>query len=669
MKSPMITALLPTDPPSAQYRAREREMPISLSVQHKPGDMKQTTARRLARLLANLTMLSVLASPARGDSVLSLTFATNCISETQVENATVATVGIDLAPTNSLRVLVFNAYPSQVSVPATVTIPAGSNTVSFGINAVNNGEVDGTRSIVLTVDADGCTPASATLTITDDDTFAHRTIGGKLFGRLSTNTYWVTANLLIEPDRTLSIDPGSSLRFSSGVGLTNAGSLVAVGAPGAPISFTAAADHPNNGIWVGLTVTSSGQPQTILDRAEIAFAQTSLFVVPSGNESSVLVTNCDIHDCSSYGIYVLATVGLTIDASAVEVLSNHIHDNGIYGVAIRSLLAPSTSATGCDSARNSATLIGNEIYANASAGVRLNADTGGNWGCLSTRRSRVDGLVSNNKIHGNLYGIWGRANKGLYATIGTVNSTICNNFIINNTADAIRFDAATGVYKGAIAELLPVVVNNTILENGGSGISHATNVVSGFILENNLVATNTFGIRADLWFSATNAIVAFNDVWANVQNNWVNYSPSYGTPVTTNMNDTPADAAMNICEDPLTLRPKDFHISPLSPLVDAGATNRASMVDFEGRPRGLYPDIGCQEVLEPWLALSGAPTGGALQLTLTGGRGLHYSVETSADLQHWATGTTNVMTTNRVTTVPVGVPNGDSMRSWRTRLQ
>jgi hypothetical protein len=126
---------------------------------------------------------------------------------------------------------------------------------------------------------------------------------------------------------------------------------------------------------------------------------------------------------------------------------------------------------------------------------------------------------------------------------------------------------------------------------------------------------------------------------------------------------------MNICEDPLFLRPKDFQLSPLSPAVDAGTTNRAPAKDSEGRMRGLCPDIGCEEVLDPLLMPAFMPNQGVGQITLIGGRAQQYSIEHTLDLQHWRTVITNILTTDRVMTIQLPLALGEQCGFYRARHQ
>jgi len=605
--------------------------------------------------------LTLLPVGVKADNALFITFGTNVISEAQVIGATRATVGINATLTNALTVTIRNQDPTQVSVPASVSIPAGSNTAAFNVDAVNNGDLDGTRSVTIMVDADGFVAASATLQITDDDTPTHRTIGGRLFGHLSTNTYWVTANLTVETNRTLTIDPLSTLLFASGTGLTNAGTLLAAGNLGAEIRFASALPNPTNGSWEGLTFTSSGAAQTVLDHVEIAFAQTGVLVVPSASQPSFLLTNSAIHHCSLDGVGVHADHLITIDFPAVQLVSNQIYQNSRHGVNIYAYVY------GCELSRNSASVVGNDIFQNLSAGVHLNADASRSSGCPAIRRSRVSSLVANNSIHGNKYGIYGYARKGLLKSIGSLYPTIQNNLILNNTLDGVWLDAGVGTH--AVAELYPSVVNNTIVRNGGAGILHGTNTTIGFLIENNLVVENNYGILASAVFADSNAAVACNDVWANALSNWINYPSGYGALTTNNLNGTPADPKMNISADPLFAGLEDFRLQPTSPAVDAGSTNRAPTTDSKGQNRVMFPDIGYDEVVQPLLTIASSLDSPGFQLSLTSGRGYQYSIESTTDFQTWVTVVTNVTMTNRTVSVRLPSASGERCRFYRATLQ
>jgi len=584
------------------------------------------------------------------EAVLSLVLTTNFVSEFADVAAIQVTVGIDSPFPYALNILIFNSDPTELWMPASVTLPAGADSVVFAVDTINDGDLDGSQDVTIAVDADGFLPSDAIVTVLDDDTPTCRTIGGRLFGTISTESYLVTGNLTVEVGRTLTILPATTLQFQSGKWLTNAGTILADADARSKIVFTSAAAHPTNGDWQGITVTSSGAPQTILNHVEIAYAQNGLVVQPSGDQANLVLSHSDIHDCSSDGVQVFADRGIIIEATAVQIATNRVFRNQRDGISVTAFIYA------CNKSRNSTKVVGNEVFDNLSYGVNLNAGASEGMGCRDYRRSIIDGVIESNFIHGNQYGIYGFSDKGFAKTISKLSVTIQNNLIVNNTLGGIWLDAEAG------GELMTKFINNTVVRNGGAGILHTVNVDSGFTIQNNLVVENRQGIcaTAALTPASAAAVVAFNDVWANGPDNWINYPAEYGAPVTTNANGTPADATMNISANPLFVAAEDFRLRPASPAVEAGTGNLAPTVDFEGQNRHGVPDLGCDELgvfLEP-LAPS---TNGGLQMLLTGVPGTTYSIEASTDLQGWVA-KTNLTLTNR--TMRVTVPA--SPRDQRT---
>ena len=70
---------------------------------------------------------------------------------------------------HDLVVTIVSSRPGDLSVPATVTIPAGSRAASFTATPVDNAAVDGTRTATISVAADSVEGAEATLAILDDE--------------------------------------------------------------------------------------------------------------------------------------------------------------------------------------------------------------------------------------------------------------------------------------------------------------------------------------------------------------------------------------------------------------------------------------------------------------------------------------------------------------------
>ena len=82
------------------------------------------------------------------------------------------TTGTVTVPTNVSSDLIVNLASNdtgEATVPATVTIPKDANTVKFTIAGVDDLEIDGDQTPLITASAEGYTAGSATVTVTDDD--------------------------------------------------------------------------------------------------------------------------------------------------------------------------------------------------------------------------------------------------------------------------------------------------------------------------------------------------------------------------------------------------------------------------------------------------------------------------------------------------------------------
>jgi hypothetical protein len=69
--------------------------------------------------------------------------------------------------TAALVVSLANDSPDQVSVPATVTIPAGESSASFVVTPIDDGQVDGTQIATITASALGHDPAARAIAVLD----------------------------------------------------------------------------------------------------------------------------------------------------------------------------------------------------------------------------------------------------------------------------------------------------------------------------------------------------------------------------------------------------------------------------------------------------------------------------------------------------------------------
>jgi hypothetical protein len=581
---------------------------------------------------------------------LTLTFATNFISEAAGPGATTATIKLDAAITNDLPLILRGAVDAtKIYLPAALpyTIPAGASNLTFAIDSVNNGDIDGNKTVTLTFGADGYNNTSASLLVTDDDTPTHRTIGGRLAGTVAgTNTYYVADNLTIQPGTTLTILPASQLLFATNLGLTCNGILMATGNFSAPIVFTRSA---TNAYWDGLSFVNT-VTKSVLNDVEISYANNDggIRVTAQTTTCPVVVSNSVIHDCVGNGVTVTSWDGITIGSQVVQIVSNTIYGNGLWGVQLVS------EASQCNSSENSTSVTGNEIYNNRD-GVLLDASVYYN-GCSATCYTTVDGKIEDNYIHGNRVGINCLADTGAGTGanhIRNLASVIQNNLILNNSVDGIELN-------GAVEQsLAPKIINNTIAGNGNAGIYHVNRQLA-FTFENNLLLQNNYGIQCASAFTGRGVVVAYNNAWGNYVSNWMDYPAAYGAVLTNNLNGTGADTNLNLSVDPLTVSGIDFHLQADSPAIDAGTTNLAPTNDIVGVNRRGFPDIGCYEY-GSLLLTPGLPTAkGTFPLLTSGGRGTPFTVQASTDLKNW-TSITNTTLTNLTAWLPVPVTNAGRM--------
>ncbi len=98
---------------------------------------------------------------------LALEIANHTVSTGDGASATTATVSRNTPTTSSLVVAISNSDPTDVTVPATVTIPAGDASATFTIGTINNEIVEGTQTAQLTASASNLASGTDTLTIND----------------------------------------------------------------------------------------------------------------------------------------------------------------------------------------------------------------------------------------------------------------------------------------------------------------------------------------------------------------------------------------------------------------------------------------------------------------------------------------------------------------------
>ena len=101
---------------------------------------------------------------------LSLDIFADSFAENDANPVTTAAVTRNTDTSDELVVQLLSDNITKLTVPATVTIPAGQSSVTFPITAVDNTVLDGTARVNITASAMGFATGSDHVDVTDDDT-------------------------------------------------------------------------------------------------------------------------------------------------------------------------------------------------------------------------------------------------------------------------------------------------------------------------------------------------------------------------------------------------------------------------------------------------------------------------------------------------------------------
>jgi len=100
-------------------------------------------------------------------SAISLASTVTTLNESGATASTTVTVTRNGSPASSLTVNLASNDTTEVTVPATVVIPAGQLSVTFAASAVNDGIIDGNQTATITATASGFPATNLSLSVTD----------------------------------------------------------------------------------------------------------------------------------------------------------------------------------------------------------------------------------------------------------------------------------------------------------------------------------------------------------------------------------------------------------------------------------------------------------------------------------------------------------------------
>ncbi|MEL6106145.1 MAG: choice-of-anchor Q domain-containing protein [Planctomycetota bacterium] len=505
------------------------------------------------------------------------------INEGTGPDAATVTVRRNVDLDSDLVVSLVSDDETELLVPPTVTIPAGDLEASFEVSTQNDFLIDGTQAASIIASATDWTSGSVAIDVEDDDTATRKTIGGRLEGTLPSDTYEVLFDVVVLADTTLTIDPGTTLQFDTASRLNVGGTVLAQGQPGNEIVLTSLASPPAPGDWIGVDFKATSQARSIFEHTDISYAETGI-EIERVNNPQFTVRWSEVHQNEDNGVQVRAGSRQFIDSLDVIIQENRIHHNGGNGVLVAANGVSNSTGTGT---RSSPTIVANEIDNNGAAGITVGASYSAFGGLAASVGANP--VVSKNYVHDNDVGIRASASEqvGAFGSSGT-SGRYTNNIVTDNTNHGFQLTQSGDGTNWS------EVVNNTIANNGGSGVSHSSVRFFGLIRNNNLVG-NANGIEATEAFTPTAGQVGFNNVFDSSGDNWVNYPAAFGSATTTNANSTPSDAEFNLSVDPMFETGTLFEMEDASAANDAGTDDDAAFDDYNGAFRHIPYDIGAYE--------------------------------------------------------------------------
>jgi parallel beta-helix repeat protein len=273
--------------------------------------------------------------------------------------------------------------------------------------------------------------------------------------------YAVLGDVVVAKDAisasTLTIEPGTELRFNSGVGLfvgttTFKGGLSAVGTPSEPILFTTNNATPAPGQWEGIYFDQeSVDAASILDNVVVEYAGQTYSADVRAVAASPTIRNSIIRNSSVRGIYGSSS-------SAPMVSGNTFTGNADFDVYLSG--ATSTALTGntfsssafFDTATGGHAVTGNVFnnYNNASRNLRVGAHAVGG---MDTNTFNGTGAASRVEVLGETLAadtVWPKVGFP-YAVLGDVvvaKDAISASTLTIEPGTEIRFNSGVGLFAG-----------------------------------------------------------------------------------------------------------------------------------------------------------------------------------------------------------------------------
>ncbi len=311
-------------------------------------------------------------------------------------------------------------------------------------------------------------------------------IKGELSGKLtvSSSPYHVKGDIIIPPDKTLTIPAGVVIKFDTVAVFEVRGKLIAVGTTQKPILFTSGQKKPQPNDWKGIFFTNSADNKSVLKFCRIEYARTGVRVI----STSPTISNCEIKNGEDNGIL--------LKTSRSEISFNVIQQNKNDGIVAENFKGK---------------IENNKIIANGDDGIDLRKSK-----CLVKKNiiseNYDDGVVANDcdaKIFLNKI----MKNRDDGVLVNGKKPAIAFNGIIRNTYGIFVYGKSN-----------PVIQNNTIVQ-GTYGIYIRDNSKA------NVVNTISWDNVTEIFTDSTSTIeISYSDVNAEIPGkNNINKDPEFAS--------------------------------------------------------------------------------------------------------------------------------------------
>jgi PKD repeat protein len=394
------------------------------------------------------------------------------------------------------------------------------------------------------------------------ESIAQTNVSGKVSGTWKTgSSYQIMGDIIIPDDSTLIIQEGVEVAFFGSFRFIVDGLLQAIGTAKNKITFRR---HINAGPWKNIYFSPDANPGCILTYCILKDGGSddtgAIRIV--NNESNVTISNCEILNSSSHGIFVqteLVTNGgdnITVRCKPT-IINNSIHSNASDGIYSQS------------------------IFTNTLISAQANNNT-----CIASPLIRNNIIFSNRRNGIRCYTLANGGQQGDFNLTIQANPMILQNTIYGHLLNGIQCSTQRTGFPDGTIEANPYISSNIISSCGEYGLN-----------ANNTVSTNN---------------LRHNDFWKNTRSNFSGISGGIGKNNRTNSNGDSCDINFNILFDPkfVAAEKNDFYLMGISKCINAGDLTLPWDED------GSYPDIGAISAYTLKASFESDSTRGTVPLTV-----------------------------------------------------